>query len=114
MLIFLSGACDRVTSRTMDLRAEIARLRHDNAEQRAETAALRIMLIGLLQGLKQAGPPGEALLEETFRYAEFISEIAAIPLGSERPSRNAFHIAEVIEQLRAAVTVGNGQPKGGI
>ena len=53
----------------------------ENPDLHAEIMALQLVLVGLLRSLNRFGPLSEGILDETFRYADHVSEIGSVNLG---------------------------------
>lgn len=98
----------------MDYEAEILKLKDWHAEAKAESMAIQFVLMGALTAMKRRGHNGQLIIDETFRYAEAVSEIAFAKMGSPDHAGYLTKIAKVIEQLRSTVLNDSGQPKGGV
>ena len=80
---------------------------------RAETAAIQVLLVGLLKSLAAKGG-GDIIVKEAFGYAEHISEIIALKLGSPATAEHIAAVAKMLEQFRAAVLDDHSKPKDGV
>ncbi|MBX7499921.1 hypothetical protein K3181_00515 [Qipengyuania sp. YG27] len=91
----------------MDYDAEIRRLA-------AENMAQQYLLIGLCRGIVGLDGRNAPVVEDAFRYAESMVEIAATKFSGTGHGAHVASIAEVVEQLRAALLDDGGQPKDAV
>lgn len=91
----------------MDYDAQITRLA-------AENMAQQFLLIGLCRGIVGLDDRNTAVVEDAFRYAEHMTEVAATKFAGTGNGAHIAGIAEIVEQLRAALLDDSGQPKGAV